>query len=359
VKGENVSNESIPQEVRELPAAIRATLKETHPSAIGAASTIRERSPRRIYIIGNGTSFYSALAASYTARALADPEDLSVLAMMAGDFRYFVPPVGAGDVVVGITASGEFRDVLAVFERLEGKCLRIGITHVPGSSVTRLADVTLIGSGGESRVPVTTKTYASTLTAAHLLMLELFSAPGDHFADLGASADRAVAAVAEAERLVPELVAELSGLEHAFYFGAGNGYAAALEGALKMKEMALVHAEASETWEMASGPSTMVDERALCVALYTGSEGDESTAAVARHTRDWGARVIDVGPAASTGDLHLPVAVPEREAFASLALVVPLYLLAYRMARARRIDPENPHWRERYHAQGMTHIIGG
>jgi glucosamine--fructose-6-phosphate aminotransferase (isomerizing) len=159
--------------------------------------------------------------------------------------------------------------------------------------------------------------------------------------------------------LVPELVAVLAGLEHAFYFGAGNGYAAALEGALKMKEMALVHAEGSETWEMASGPSTMVDERALCVALYTGSEGDQSTAAVARHTRDWGARVIDVGPASSTGDLHLPVTIPEREAFASLALVVPLYLLAYRMARARRIDPENPHWRERYHAQGMTHIIGG
>ncbi len=354
-----MSNELVPQEIRELPAAMRATLKETRPSAVGAASAIRERAPRRVYIIGNGTSFYSALAASYTARALAGPEDPSVLAMMAGDFRYFIPPLGPGDAVVGITASGEFRDVLAVFERLEGKCLRIGITHVPGSSVTRLADVTLVGGGGESRVPVMTKTYASTLTAAHLLMLELFSASGGHFEDLEASADRAAAAVAEAERLVPELIADLSGLEHAFYFGAGNGYAAALEGALKMKEMALVHAEGSETWEMASGPSTMVDKRALCVALYTGSEGDESTASVARHIRDWGARVIDVGPAASTGDLHLPVSAPEREAFASLGLVVPLYLLAYRLARERRIDPENPHWRERYRAQGMTHIVGG
>src|SRR5918911_3272837 len=210
-----MSSESILRELRELPAAIRATLTETRPSAAGAASAIRERSPRRVYVIGNGTSFYSALAASYTARALAGPEDPSVLAMMAGDFRYFIPHLGPGDAVVGITASGKFRDVLAVFERLEGKCLRIGITHVPGSSVTRLADVTLIGGGGESRVPVTTKTYASTLTAAHLLMLELFSAPGDRFADLGASADRAAAAVAEAERLVPELLADLSGVEHA------------------------------------------------------------------------------------------------------------------------------------------------
>ena len=116
--------------------------------------------------------------------------------------------------------------------------------------------------------------------------------------------------------------------EHAFCFGAGSGYAAALEGALKMKEMPLLHAEGSETWEMASGPSTMVDERALCVALYTGSEGDEPTAAGARHARDWGARVIDIGPDAPANDMHLPVAVPQSEPFASLALVAPLYLLA-------------------------------
>ncbi len=181
----------------------------------------------------------------------------------------------------------------------------------------------------------------------------------DYFADLEASADRAAAAISEAEKSVPYLVPELSEFEYAFCFGAGTAYAAALEGALKMKEMPLLHAEGSETWEMASGPSTMVDERALCVAFYNGSEGDESTAAVARHARDWGARVVDIGPDAPADDMHLRVNVPQNEAFASLALVAPLYLLAYRVARARDIDPEKPHWRERYHVQGMTHIVGG
>ena len=110
-----------------------------------------------------------------------------------------------------------------------------------------------------------TKTYASTLTAAHLLMLELFSASRDYFVDLEASADRAAAAISEGERSrCHNLAPELSEVEHAFCFGAGNAYAAALEGALKLKEMPLLHAEGSETWEMASGPSTMVDERALC-----------------------------------------------------------------------------------------------
>src|SRR5215218_6632850 len=118
-----MSSESILREVRELPAAIRATLRETRPSAVRAASAMRERSPRRVYVIGNGTSFYSALAASHAARTLASPEDPSVLAMMAGDYRYFTSALGAGDTVVGVTAAGELRDVLAAFEQLEGRCL--------------------------------------------------------------------------------------------------------------------------------------------------------------------------------------------------------------------------------------------
>ena len=123
--------------------------------------------------------------------------------------------------------------------------LRVGITHVDGSSLVRHADRVLVSSGGPSQVPVMTKTYASTLTAIHLLLLELFGAPAAYYEDLGASAARAQAAIVAAEEIVPEIVEVVSQFRHAFYFGAGNGYAAALEGALKMKEMALFHAEGS------------------------------------------------------------------------------------------------------------------
>ena len=187
---------------------------------------------------------------------------------MAGDFRYFTPALGAGDAVVGVTASGEFRDVLATFERLEGRCLRIGITHVPDSSITPGGCHThrrrraKSGSGHDEDL----RQHAHGRSPADARTLLGFR---DYFADLEASAARAAAAISEAEKSVPYLVPELSEVEHAFCFGAGNAYAAALEGALKMKEMPLLHAEGSETWEMASGPSTMVDERALCVALYT------------------------------------------------------------------------------------------
>jgi glucosamine--fructose-6-phosphate aminotransferase (isomerizing) len=229
---------------------------------------------------------------------------------------------------------------------------------VPGSSISKLADHLLVSSGGPSRVPVMTKTYASTLTALHLLLLEIFSAAPAYFDDLAACADRSEQALAQAKKLLPDIVPDLAKFDHAFYFGAGNAFAASLEGALKMKEMALLHAEGSETWEMASGPATVVSEKTFCAALYTGDPSDSSTEVTSRLARQWGARLLDVGPQPVAGDFHIPVPAPAYPAFASLALVPPLALLAYRVARVRGQNPNQPAWRERYYSQGMTHILG-
>jgi glucosamine--fructose-6-phosphate aminotransferase (isomerizing) len=350
--------ELIPQEIDDIPATIQATLKDTRPSAQAAAGAIRTGKARRIFIIGNGTSLYTSMAATYTARILAGEGDPFVLAVPAGEFRYFMPAIGTGDVVIGMSASGEFRDVIAAFEQLRGKCTLVGITHVPGSSISKLADHLLVSAGGPSRVPVMTKTYASTLTALHLLLLEIFSAAPAYFDDLAASADRCEQALANAKKILPELVPVLAKFDQAFYFGAGNAFASSLEGALKMKEMALLHAEGSETWEMASGPATVVSEKTFCAALYTGDSSDASTKVTSRLAREWGARILDVGPQPVAGDFHMPVPAPVYQAFASLSLVPPLALLAYQVARARGQNPNQPAWRERYYSQGMTHILG-
>jgi glucosamine--fructose-6-phosphate aminotransferase (isomerizing) len=350
--------ELIPIEIHDIPSAIRATVAETHPAAAKEAKAMRNRSPGMIYLIGNGTSLYSSMAATYTARALSTTASPQVIAMPAGDFRYFTPQLSQDDVVVGVSASGEFRDVLAVFKQLGDKCLCIGITHVADSTITHLTNHLLISSGGPSNVPVMTKTYVSTLTALHLLLLEFFDAPRERYDDLLQSADFSEAAIGETENRVGHLVKELKSFENGFYFGAGPAYAAAMEAALKMKEMAIVHSEGSETWEMASGPAIVVGPKTFCVALYTGQATDEETAGGARHACDWGARVLEAGPRQAADDLYLPVASSRFEPFSTLALVPPLALLAYRNARARGYYPDRPAWRERYLSQGMTHILG-
>jgi fructoselysine-6-P-deglycase FrlB-like protein len=203
-----------------------------------------------------------------------------------------------------------------------------------------------------------TKTYVSTLTAAHLLLLEYFAADQSYHDDLAASAGRAARAVAAAEERLPSIVPRLAKMEHAFYFGAGCAHAAALEAALKMKEMAIFHAEGSETWEMASGPATRVSEDTFCVGLESGDDSDQDTIAGLRHAKDWGAPTLEVGPRENIGGWHLPVEAARCQAFGALSLVPPLALLAYRAAQARGHTPDHPQWRERYLSQGMTHILG-
>ncbi len=356
--------EFIPQEIHDTPAAIQETVQQGRPAAEQIAAAMRERAPGRIFLIGNGTSLYSSLAASYTARMLARPGQAQVLPMPAGDFRYYTPSLAEHDIVVGMSASGEFRDVLAVFERLHGKNLCVGVTQVPGSSLTRLADLTLFASGGPSNVPVMTKTYASTLSAVHALLLAFYQAPETCWQDLLDSAGRCRAGIEAIERLLPEIIPAIQHFEHAFHFGAGCGYAAALETSLKMKEMAMVHAEGAETWEMASGPAIITGPQTLCVALGTGGPGDASTLQVATSTFSWGVTLITLGLPAipkETGPApiwQVPLTAPAYECFASLSLVPPAALLAYRLARQRGYDPNRPDWRERYHSQGMTHILG-
>ncbi len=348
----------IPKEIHETPEAIRSTITEARGQANFAAEAMRGRKPRRIFLIGNGTSYYSSVAASYTARMLAGPDETFVTACPSGDFRYFVPRLDERDIVVGVSASGEFRDVLAVFQELRGKSLCIGITHVPGSTITRLADAIILSSGGPSQVPVMTKTYASTLTAAHLLLLEFFHAGEDYYTDLLASAGRCADAIMAAEDKLEEIIPILAKIEHGFYFGAGCGYAAALEAALKMKEMAILHAEGSETWEMATGPATRVGPDTFCVGLETGHITDQATVDGLRHAQEWGAQTLEVGPKVNLDGWNFPVSAPRYTAFSSLALVPPLALLAYNVARLRGATPDHPQWRERYVSQGMTHILG-
>jgi glucosamine--fructose-6-phosphate aminotransferase (isomerizing) len=353
----------IPAEIRSEAEAIRATLAESLPGARTAAAALRASGTSRIHIIGNGTSYHSSLAAATWYRRHAIADDPIVVALTAGEFRHYPPVLGPGDAVIGISASGEFRDVLAVVDGLRGRVMTLGIVHVPGSSLERLADHAVRSSGGPSHVPVMTKTYVSTLTATLLVLAEVFG--GERAAaaraSLVAAADDVEGAVAAAASRVLPVAEALAGREHMFVVGSGNATAAAYEAALKLKEMALVHAEGAESWEMASGGATIVGPGSAVVAIAPTGAGREATLDVARHARDWGAHVVEVGPGSGpsidAAD-HLPLPASAVEELAPLTAVAPVALLAFALARRRGHDPDRPSWVERYHSQGLRHIVG-
>jgi glucosamine--fructose-6-phosphate aminotransferase (isomerizing) len=353
---------TVPDEIRDGPGAIRATVASSRAPARAVATAWRDAGIRRVHVIGNGTSWHSSLASAQLYRRLAGPNDPSVVPLTAAEFLTYPYRLGPGDAIVGISSSGEFRDVVAVAERVRGRHPMAGIVHVPDSTLTRVASDLVFSGGGPSTVPVMTKTFSSTLVACELLLLELLGAERADTAVAGilAAADAAEAAITAAEPLVEPLAASLRDAGHVFVTGGGLGYPAALEAALKLKEMALVHAEGSEVWEMESGAATMLGPDAVVIALAPDGPARPALAQLLAHAAEWGARTIEVGPdRLQPGSDLLPLPAGADEQYAPLSAVPPVAMLAFALARARGANPDRPGWIERYHAQGLRHILVG
>ena len=321
----------------------------------------RDAGVRRIHVIGNGTSYHSSLAAATLYRHRAGPGDPVVIPMTAAEILVYGPELGPGDAIVGISSSGEFKDVVSVAEAVRGRIPMAGIVHVPGSTLTRVASDVVLSAGGPSVVPVMTKTFSATLVATELLLLELLGADrADRDVEaILAAADAAEAAIAAAESIALPLAETLRESHHLFVTGGGVAYPAALEAALKLKEMALVHAEGAEVWEMTSGAATMLGPDAVVIALAPEGPARAAVAGLLAHAADWGARTIEVGPSplvASSTLLPLPAGATEDHA--PLSAVPPVALLAFALARLRGANPDRPDWIERYHSQGLRHILG-
>ncbi len=351
----------VPTEIREGPAAIRATVRDCVPQARVVAARWRALGVRRIHVIGNGTSFHSCLAAAALYRRYALPDDPAVVPLTSAEFRTYRPALGSGDAVIGISSSGEFKDVVAVADEVRGRMPFAAIVHVPGSALTRSASDLVMSAGGPSTVPVMTKTFSATLAATEILLAEMLGPTTAHAIEAAilAAADDAERAIADAEPLVPSLAESLRDAEHLFVVGGGLAYPAALEAALKLKEMALVHAEGTETWEMASGAATMLGPGSVVIALVPHGPSRPAMAEMLNHAASWGARTIEVGPGrlVPASDL-LPLGAATVEDHAPLSAVPPVALLAFALARLRGANPDRPGWIERYHDQGLTHILG-
>ena len=221
-----------------------------------------------------------------------------------------------------------------------------------------------MSAGGPSTVPVMTKTFSSTLAATELLLLELLGPDaGDALrADLLAAAD--AAETRDRGRGAARRGARTTRwrtLAHLFVTGGGLAYPAALEAALKLKEMALVHAEGAEVWEMTSGAATMLGPGAVVIALAPDGPAREAVGERRSGTQQRGAPRRRGRPRRPRG--RPPRSCPFRHrrsrAHASLTAVPPVALLAFALARrARRPTRTGRAEIQRYHSQGLRHILG-
>ena len=260
---------------------------------------------RELILIACGTSWHAALLGKYWIERWAK---LPVQVEMASEFRYRNPVVMPGTVIVGISQSGETADTLAVLRDMKARGIKtLGLTNVRGSSISRDASATFFTSAGPEIGVAATKTFT-----AQLLALLLWAG---HLARVRGGAE----ALPEIEGLFQQLVRlphnleeflqedgpsvlsirqvakDLNSAKGFFFIGRGYSYPIALEGALKLKEIAYVHAEGYAAGELKHGPIAMIDQDMVVVVLSPQDAWRDKTVSNLEEVKARGARIVGIG----------------------------------------------------------------
>jgi glutamine---fructose-6-phosphate transaminase (isomerizing) len=348
-------------------------LKEIHEQADAVAETIGERAARddgidlgdlgaideqllrsidRVVIVACGTSYHAGLIGRYAIERWAR---IPVEVEIASEFRYRDPVVGPGELVIGITQSGETADTLAAMRTARARGAHVlALTNLMGSQATRDADGTLFTRAGLEIGVAATKTFLCQVVAIYLLALKL--------AELRGGLERAElsALIAELKRL-PHLISAM--MDHVeaeiarvaaltydanffLYLGRHVGLPVALEGALKLKEISYIATDAYAAGEMKHGPIALLDQSTPVVVVATRSPVLDKVISNIQEVRVRGARVIAI---ASEGDeqiahhADLVIRIPETDwMLAPVLAVIPMQMLAYHIARKRGLNVDQP-----------------
>jgi glucosamine--fructose-6-phosphate aminotransferase (isomerizing) len=310
---------------------------------------------QRIVIVACGTSYHAGLIAKYVVEQWAR---IPVETITAAEFRYCNPIVGPETLCIGVTQSGETADTLVgIRQAREHGAPVIAVTNVVASAITRLSDAVLYLQAGPEIGVVATKTFITSVTVLYLLGLYLAR-------QRGRLADEEVGKVLEAleripaqiqqvldravgsEDVIKPLAKRLSHASSMMFIGRGVGFPTALEGALKLKEISYIHAEALPAGELKHGSIALLDPDTPLIAVATASHVYEKVVSNIQEVRARDARVVVV---ATEGDQGIRrhaddvLSVPATlEVLSPLLSIIPLQLFAYFAAVERGCNVDQP-----------------
>ena len=346
------------KEIHEQPDAVAATLADRIPRRdgveLGDLGTIDDaflRRCRRVVVVACGTSYHAGLVARYAIEAWARvPVEMDV----ASEYRYRDPIVGPDDLLVGISQSGETADTLAAMRLARSRGARVlAVTNVMSSRATREADGVLLTRSGLEVSVAATKTFVAQVASLALLALRLAELRGtlpperrrELLAELARIPQHIGTALAANGAGVERVARRFADATFFLYLGRHVGLPVCLEGALKLKEISYVATDAYAAGEMKHGPIALLDERTPVVVVATDSPVLEKVISNMEEVRARGAQVIAVGTEGRDLAAHAEevLTVPATDPLLQpLVAIVPLQLLAYRIARLRGLNVDQP-----------------
>ncbi len=347
------------KEIHEQPDAVAETVADRtiRPDGVdlGDLGVIDDeflKGCRRVVVVACGTSYHAGLIGRYIIEQWARvPVEMDV----ASEYRYRNPVVGPDDLVVGITQSGETADTLAAMRLAKSRGARVlAVTNVMGSQATRDADGVLFTRAGLEIGVAATKTFVSQVACMYLLGLRLAEVretlPVERRVELVAQLKHLPHSIAELLQTVGPQIDEVAERhyqsEFFLYLGRHIGLAVGLEGALKLKEIAYIATDAYAAGEMKHGPIALLDQDTPVVCVATESPVVEKIVSNMQEVRARGAHVIAI---ATEGDETVAphaeetIFVPRTDwMLQPILAVIPLQLLAYRIARLRGLNVDQP-----------------
>ena len=306
----------------------------------------------RVYVIACGTSYHAGLIAKNLIEMWARiPCEVEA----ASEFRYRNPIITPSTLVVAVSQSGETADTLAAIRDARIKGAKVfGITNVVGSPVARESDGVIYTKANKEIAVASTKSFIGQVVSLTLLSLLLAQVKGKLttgqvrmlFRELGDTAEQIQWIFDTQAEAVHEAALACKDAHSALFVGRGMGAAIAHEGALKLKEISYLHAEAYAAGEMKHGPIALIDPGFPVIAVTTKSPTYDKTVSNLKECEARGAKIIAV---ATEGDEdikqiadHVIYIPPVRDAFCPITATVPLQLLAREVAIMRDCDVDQP-----------------
>jgi glucosamine--fructose-6-phosphate aminotransferase (isomerizing) len=346
------------KEIHEQPEALRQSIagRVTRAGEIRleeiASLDDALKSINRIELVACGSAYYASLVG---AAALEEWTGLPARSTVGSEFRYSPPPLDEHTLVIAVTQSGETADTIAPTRHArEQGCPVIAVTNTVGSAITREADAVVFLQAGPEIAVAASKTFTSQVTtlvilaaaiakARGTLSAEVETELGDALHALPAAAQRALDASSPRAAAIARRYVNSRGF---MFVGRGATMPAALEGALKLKEVSYVHAEGYAAGELKHGPISLLDAEYPLVAVATRSRVYDKIVSNVMEGRARDARVIAV---ATEGDEQIERYaddvwwVPDtHELLSPVLAIIPLQLFAYHVAVARGTDVDQP-----------------
>ena len=345
------------KEIHEQPDAVRRLMaNRVMPEGIDLEELNLEeeflKNLNKIHIIACGTAYHSGLIAKYM---LEDLLNITVEVDVASEYRYRNVPIKEDELVIAVSQSGETSDTLASLRKAKQKGAKvIAFTNSRGSSIAREADEMLLLKAGPEISVASTKAYLNMVVAFYMFSLFLAKKQEkieekeylEMSRDLIKLPDLLDQVIEESEKLMEDKAKQYAKSENAFFIGRHTDYTLALEGALKLKEISYIHAEAYPAGELKHGTLALIEEGVPVIALGTKESVFEKTLSNVTEVKARGADVTAIvynGAEDIEEVVDHVIYIPEvNELFTGALAIVPLQLLAYYTALIRDCDIDQP-----------------